>query len=75
MTIPKKWRLPTKLTPRERRILSVVRRVVRDVAGDHGALEPGDNRNDDDPSARNAEKVRDSILWYLNWKPETRKGR
>jgi len=62
----KRYPIPADLTPRERRILSIVRKVVRDAAWNYGALPPGDNRNDNDPSARNAERVRDEVLWYLD---------
>lgn len=62
----KRYPIPADLTPRERRILSIVRKVVRDAARNHGALEPGDNRNDDDSWGRRAENVRDEVLWYLN---------
>jgi hypothetical protein len=62
----KRYPIPADLTPRERRILSIVRKVVRNAAWNYGALEPGDNRNDNDPSARCAEKMRDEVLWYLD---------
>lgn len=66
--IPKRQKIPADLTPRERRLLSIVRGIVRHAAWNYGALPPGDNRNDRDSSARNAEKMRDEILWCLNAK-------
>lgn len=47
-------------------VLADVARTVRYEASNHGALRPGDNRNDDNPSGRTAERLRDSILWHVD---------
>ena len=62
----KRYAIPALLTPRERRILGVVRRIVSDAASNYGALPPGDRRNEFDPAARTAEKLRDEVLRYLD---------